>query len=187
MKKKNFKKSIFGIILITLNGFWLFALPWIPLSANKSIEVKYLDIPAPFSHAFIFFGFPGCSLNCPITMKQLQVFYDSISPEQQAKTSIIFINLRTELPPHFTEEYVRAYHVDFRGLHPSEDVLSSLQKEFGFQFSRTSPLSADIKHQGFLYFLRNHQSQWVIEHILNVNSLRPSSLINLIAEQNTSI
>ena len=85
-------------------------------------------------------------------MKQLQVFYDSISPEQQAKTSIIFINLRTELPPHFTEEYVRAYHVDFRGLHPSEDVLSSLQKEFGFQFSRTSPLSADIKHQGFLYF-----------------------------------
>ncbi len=151
-------KNLAGIALIGLSIGWLFALPLLSLSANKTIPADLLPANQA-QYALLFFGYPACNQICPASLRVLS------DVQAQAPTlEISFINLDFRLNAATSRAYAHHFDSDFLVYHyPQSEHLATLLKAFGVSFSRTE--AQIISHTDYIYLLKKDASNWRIRHV----------------------
>jgi len=143
------RKKIVGILLVLLSGGWLFVIPFIPLTSNKTVNFhfpveegaiksagvkpnqviksypKFIldDLPHTFNRTLlktlcnivlVFFGYPGCSTVCPVTLRTLAHVYTHYwKIYQDEALKVVFVNLELGMTAEITMRYAKHFHLNF--------------------------------------------------------------------------
>jgi protein SCO1 len=174
------RKKIVGILLILLSWGWLFTIPFIPLTSNKTVKFDFI-VEETVQYLLVFFGYPGCSTICPIALKTLaEVYIDYGKIYQDQALKVVFINLELGMTNDVSMKYAKHFHPEFLGYHLSKEELNQLMKELGvffFKYDGQEPM-----HTSYIYLLERQSENWKIKYVYNQPDLVESNLINDLKE-----
>lgn len=156
-----------GGILIIVLIFIVFVGSW-PIASNKPVTGSFLDTNgAP--KALVFFGFPGCSEVCPLTLAAISQSINQLRIQPQ----VIFIDIDPNSSPSLSQQYAQQFHPNFVGRHISTANSERMKAQFGLNISQHGEL---IKHQGKTYILEQRDGRWWVVKAYNPNSFSADTL-----------
>ncbi len=100
----------------------------------------------------VFFGFTNCPDICPLTMRELEMFYRDLPEELAEQTRVIMVSVdpfRDDAEQ--VGEYVQGYHPDFLGLRGELDAVSNIAGQLYVAHSEPPPAGSGdylIDHSG---------------------------------------
>ena len=157
MKQRKLKKTtkvLFKSLLFCSPFVLLFSLPFLSLNSSKTLE---LPINSEEEFVLLYFGYPGCSKNCPDTLSKLSSSFQESKPKS---LELVFINILKNNDDLMTERYVDAYYEHFRTQTLSKAQRHTLMNQFNIQEKEAAP---NINHSNFLFLLKNEQKgQWAL-------------------------
>ncbi len=170
------RKKIVGILLVFLSWGWLFAIPFIPLTSNKAVNFHF-PVEGVVQYLLVFFGYPGCSTVCPVTLKTLaHVYTDYGKIYQDEALKVVFVNLELGMTAEVSMRYAKHFHPDFLGYHLSKRQLNQLLDELGvsfFKYDGQEPL-----HTSYIYLLERQLAGWKMKYVYSQPNLVESNLMN---------
>lgn len=79
----------------------------------------------------VFFGFTSCPDICPLTMVELQQFYEALSATDAARVQVIMVSVDPDRDtPVAMGDYVGSFNEDFVGLTGNSAVIAGLARQF---------------------------------------------------------
>ncbi|MEK8016215.1 MAG: SCO family protein [Candidatus Parabeggiatoa sp.] len=107
----------------------------------------------------VFFGYPGCSTVCPVTLRTLAHVYTHYwKIYQDEALKVVFVNLELGMTAEVTMRYAKHFHLNFRIYHLSKRQQNQLMDELGvsfFQYEGQEPL-----HTSYIYLLERQSAGW---------------------------
>lgn len=76
--------------------------------------------------AVIFAGYRGCPDICPNSMKHLSAAYDELTPEERARTHLVFLEVGSAAPD-LVQEYAHKFHREFATSVDNGSIAKDLQ------------------------------------------------------------
>jgi len=146
--------------LLALNVLALALVGKLPLGGPKDVDAPFLERAAG-ERALVFFGFPGCSQNCPVTLGQLAAAYPELR-RLAPGLSVFFVNLQPFDGQERTADYLAAFHPDFRAVAPDPEALSRLSRAFGAWLYETGA-DQEPFHNPYVYVMAQGASGWRIQ------------------------
>ncbi|MFA9459790.1 SCO family protein [Thiohalorhabdus sp. Cl-TMA] len=150
--------TLFGA-LVLLNLGALLVAGKLPLHGKKGVTAPFLE-RARGDLALVFFGFPGCSRSCPLTLHRLSDAYPRLR-DHYPGLEVFFVNLQPVPDSERTHAYIRAHDPRFKGVAPAEDALARLSREFGAWLYRMGEGSEPF-HNPYVYVLGRGDRGWRI-------------------------
>lgn len=158
-----FKKHFLGIFLVVSSFSLLFALPFIPLSGDKSIKNDFFTRNQG-QYMLLFFGFPECHTICPPTLKKMGELYTAYQQQYSDNLlEITFVNLLLTEDEQTVNRYARQFHQDFIAYHPTESQLTELKRQLNVYTYQSQ--EQPLEHSGYIYLLVHSANQWSIKYI----------------------
>lgn len=152
-------KALAAMALVGLNLGALFAAGNLPLNGGKPVAAPALARGGADT-ALVFFGFPGCSSSCPVTLARLARAYPELR-EATGGLAVFFVNLRPHASRSRTRAYVRGFDTRFHALAPDRPTRAHLSRQFGAWLYRTGPDSEPF-HNPYVYLVTRHRGGWQI-------------------------
>lgn len=153
------QKILLALLLVGLNGAALFVAGNLALDGRTQVAAPVLD-RARADRAVVFFGFPGCSSSCPVTLRRLARAYPALR-RQAGGLDVFFVNLQPHARRARTRAYVQAFDPRFHAVAPDGPSRARLSRQFGAWLYQTGPDSEPF-HNPYVYLVTRHQGQWHI-------------------------
>lgn len=157
---------LFGILFFGVAGFAKTLVLDSPRGGEFKLPLadkKFFDTSKLKDHSIVLvFGFTQCKSICPLTMNHLKEAFVKLSPEEQAKTKILFVsvdNERDDLAK--AQAYAQAFHPQFSGSTAEDPVLKKVLSQFGARFYRyrTPNKTLLVDHTSDIYVV-NKKGIW---------------------------
>ncbi len=88
----------------------------------------------------LYFGYTHCPDVCPVTMAAGAQALTRLTPEERAKTRLLFVSLDPERDtPAKLKEYAAYFHADMIGATGSPDQVAAMARAYGAGFVRQPP------------------------------------------------
>lgn len=158
------KKHALGLVLIGLLVGLLLLIPFLPLNTQKRMEVSILNLNEQ-QKALVYFGFPGCNLECPVTLAKVALQYRNwISHHSTPPFQLRFVNVLSESTPQSTQQYAQMFDPDFVGIAPTKQQFEHLKQEFNLDV----PMGGSVQaaHLDYLFLLEHQSNHWYLVQIL---------------------
>lgn len=116
------------------------------------------------------FGYTYCPDICPLTLSEMARFYRSLEQENASladEIEVVFVTVDPERDlPARLNEYVSAFHDEFRGLYiGDEEQLNAVKSSFGVFSEKAAPSEGSegyfVNHTGGI-FVVNPDGEWVL-------------------------
>ncbi len=140
-----------------------------PIVSNKTVAGDFLSNNSA-SKAIVFFGFPGCSDICPLTLATISQTIQQLQTQPQ----VIFVDIDPNSSPSLSQQYAQQFHPSFVGHHISMTNSEKMKSQFGLNISQHGEL---IKHQGRTYVLEQREGRWQIVKAYNPNTFSVQALL----------
>lgn len=86
----------------------------------------------------VFFGYTHCPDVCPTTLMELARVYRALSPREQARVQVIFIDVDPERdPPALADRYAKAFHPSFLGVTGEPEAIQKVAQAFGVYYQKS--------------------------------------------------
>ena len=114
---------------------------------------------------FVFFGYVGCREVCSPRLEAMASVYDTLSPQQQAETTVLFIDIRPGEDREQSQLFSRSFHPAFTGVALEKETLQHLMRMFDARSSPSLLKKGEFDHTAFIYLLKRETSQYRIKAI----------------------
>ena len=160
----------FPIFLLLLAG--VFMLPGV-FARDGIVEVdRFIDEPVfdqfEKENLLVFFGYVGCRDICTPRLEEMAALYDSLTPEQQAGTGVLFINIKPHVDQEQSRLFSRSFHPAFQGVSLEEKTLQRIMRTFSARYSPSLGKAGEFDHTGFLYILKKRGTKYHINALVTL-------------------
>jgi cytochrome oxidase Cu insertion factor (SCO1/SenC/PrrC family) len=156
---KNKKIALSTILVASLVGLLIF-MKVIPVKAHRTVDPNFLNSKKG-NFAFIFFGYPGCSVTCSVTLKSLANVYQKAQKKYgKNQVQVNFVNLLPNVSINIVHRYVKKFHSSFVGVTIPKKKLEETLTDIGVVFARGDEKT--LLHAEYTFLLEKKSSKWVI-------------------------
>lgn len=173
MVKKEKLKTFTGLTLWLALIFFIFAMPFVPLSLDKKMDVSFLQ-HVDSENALVFFGFQGCSNVCPVTLSTLSQLL-TIQEDTSKWPQVIFVDIDIHSDTQQASKFAKQFHPSFIGMHLAPQEITKISAKFGLNIKQKN---SQISHLGKTYLLRRIAKDWRLVKIYNAKNLSINNLNN---------
>jgi cytochrome oxidase Cu insertion factor (SCO1/SenC/PrrC family) len=160
MRQRSWFKALALAVLLGINLLALASVGKLPLGGGQAVEAAFLE-RAEGRRALAFFGFPGCSQSCPMTLGRLAAAYPQLR-QQAPGLTVFFVNLQPFESRSRTAAYLASYHSAFQPVAPDADTLSRLSRTFGAWLYETGAEQEPF-HNSYVYVMARGDDGWQIQ------------------------
>ena len=164
-------KYLVSSSLLVLLFAIIFAIPFVPLDANKPVDVAFLEQNGS-DKAVVFFGFSHCTDVCPTSLAVISHLMNNT--DQQAQwPQVAFIDIDSNSSTAAASRYAKQFHPSFKGIHANADLLAKLKGDFGLNIRQQGE---QIMHRGRTYVLNRINQQWYLVKSYNPDTFDAATL-----------